>query len=72
MDRWADISAQLHLEHRHSDGSWSRLELSPHDSAEVDPERSWLRGTIFRCKSCDEQVVVSTDGQPAPGDEAAS
>jgi hypothetical protein len=53
------LRSQLQLEHRHSDGSWSELELVPHDTAERDPERSWLSGLLFRCRSCDEQVRVS-------------
>jgi hypothetical protein len=53
-------SSGLQLEHRHSDGSWSRLEREPHDTTERDPERSWLSGLLFRCRSCDEQVRVTT------------
>jgi hypothetical protein len=62
---------RLQLEHRHSDGSWSPLQPSPHDAAQIDPERSWFHGTIFRCKTCDEQVVVSTGGEPTPEDVTA-
>ena len=63
-------SAGLQLEHRHSDGSWSRLERE-HDTAEHDPERSWLSGFLFRCRSCDEQVLVTVDRDPDPADSAA-
>jgi hypothetical protein len=62
--------SQLELEHRHSDGSWSRLEPTPHDATESDPERSWLHGTLFRCKECDEKVVVSTGGRPPESEDA--
>jgi hypothetical protein len=52
----------LHLEHRHNDGSWSPLEprSSPHDSAELDPERDWASGQIYLCKSCGEEVRIMT------------
>ena len=52
------------LEHRHNDGSWSQLEEVPHDSAGHDPERSWLTGHIFRCRSCEEEVRVVTARDP--------
>jgi hypothetical protein len=60
----------LHLEHRHNDGSWSPLEprRSPHDPAELDPERAWASGQIYLCKSCNEEVRVMTradEGEPA-------
>jgi hypothetical protein len=60
-------SAGFQLEHRHSDGSWSQLERE-HDTAEHDPERSWLAGILFRCRTCDEQVRVTTARDPDPGD----
>jgi hypothetical protein len=52
--------ALYRLEHRHSDGSWSRLEPRPqhHDAAEHDPERSWSGGKLYVCPTCDEQVMV--------------
>jgi hypothetical protein len=60
----------LRLEHRHSDGSWSPLEpqQSHHDPAELDPERAWANGRIYRCPSCAEEVRVvdpATEGGPA-------
>lgn len=60
----------LNLEHRHSDGSWSPLEPrpSPHDPAELDPERDWANGQIYVCKSCNEEVRITSradEGGPA-------
>ena len=47
------------LMHRHGD-EW--VELRPtehHDSAELDPERGWLRHSrLFRCTRCAEEVSV--------------
>jgi hypothetical protein len=60
----------LRLEHRHSDGSWSRLEpdTSHHDPAEHDPERGWAKGRIYRCRACDEQVrVIDDTAESGPG-----
>ena len=63
-------SSSFGLEHRHSDGTWSRLERD-HDAAEGDFERSWLSGLLFRCRSCDEQVRVVPTSDPQPGDTVA-
>ena len=62
-------SSGFQLEHRHSDGSWSQLERVAHDTAEHDPERSWLSGLLFRCRSCDEQVRVVGGKDPDSGDD---
>jgi hypothetical protein len=46
-------------QHGHNDGSWHEMEeVTPHDATSQDPERGWIRGRIFRCKSCDEQFRV--------------
>jgi hypothetical protein len=61
MDQGRFTEALLRLEHRHSDGSWSRLEARPqhHDATDHDPERTWLEGAqLYVCSTCDEQVVV--------------
>jgi hypothetical protein len=50
--------AQLHLEHRHSDGTWTPLKPLHHDAAAHDAERSWARRTIYRC-DCGEEVSVT-------------
>jgi len=60
MDQARVREAMMRLEHRHSDGSWSRLEPRPqhHDSTEHDPERGWTDGQLYACPTCDEQVIV--------------
>jgi hypothetical protein len=59
----------LLIEHRHDDGTWASLEPdASHDSAAHDAEREWLRGKVYRCTRCDEQVRVSIEpeeDQPA-------
>jgi hypothetical protein len=63
LSRIAGLS--LDIQHRHSDGSWGTFEQrSHHDAAEHDPERDWASGTIYVCKSCDEQVRVSDPVDP--------
>jgi hypothetical protein len=62
MDPNFRIGQELFLQHRHGDGSWAQMERVEHDSAEYDAERSWMRGAIFRCTTCDEQVMV-TEGE---------
>jgi hypothetical protein len=59
MDPNLRIAQQFRVEHHHSDGSWSPLEPQHHESADHDAERSWLRRTIFRCASCNEEVAVT-------------
>jgi hypothetical protein len=66
MDPNLRISQEFQVEHRHSDGSWSRLEPIHHGEAEHDAERSWLRRTIFRC-ACGEEIAV-TQGAEEDGD----
>ncbi len=61
MDPNLRIAQEFQLEHRHSDGTWERLQRVEHDSAAHDSERSWLRRTIFRCE-CGEEVAVTTGG----------
>ena len=46
------------MEHGHNDGTWHDMEQVSAEAAHEDPERGWLRGVIFRCKSCDEQIRV--------------
>ena len=57
------------MEHRHRDGSWAPLERVPHDAADHDAERSWLRRGVFRCTQCAQQVEVTIEPggeEPAP------
>ena len=64
MDYGRTTELELLIRHRHNDGTWSDLERrQPHDAAERDPERNWETGTLYVCKTCDEQVIV----EPAPG-----
>ena len=42
----------------------------PHDSAERDPERNWLRRMVFRCRACGEEVEVMVDATPATTPDA--
>ena len=69
MDQLRFVETAYRIQHQHRDGTWAQFEEDPtplpHGSAEHDPERSWLRGRIFRCKSCDEAVTI------VPGDEGA-
>lgn len=58
------------VEHRHGDGSWGEMveDRHPHDSAELDPERSWGHRRIFRCTTCDESMAVSSDSAKPPSE----
>ena len=57
---------EFQISHRHHDGGWGRMEERPeHDSAQHDPERSWSRGRIFQCTSCEDSVTL------VPGEEGA-
>jgi hypothetical protein len=52
----------LLIEHRHDDGTWAQLETvgpSQHDAAEHDAEREWLKGRVYQCTRCEEQVRVT-------------
>jgi hypothetical protein len=58
----------LRVQHRHNDGSWGTLDPEPsaaHDPADLDPERGWGDSTLFRCKTCDEQVRIRNE-DPGP------
>jgi hypothetical protein len=56
----------LSFQHRHGDGSLGRFErVQHHDAAEHDPEREWAKGgALYRCNSCDEEIVVGHDEDP--------
>jgi hypothetical protein len=70
MDPNIRIVQDLRLEHRHSDGTWSPMEPAHHGQPEHDSERGWLRGLIFRCTTCSEEVAVTQgvqeEGAPDP------
>ena len=67
MDPNFRIGQELILHHRHDDGSWAQMERVEHDSAEYDAERTWMRRAIFRCTTCDEQVMVTDGGADQTG-----
>ena len=70
MDLTRTAEYTLHLRHRHSDGEWSDLEARPdHDPSAHDPEREWGSGTLYVCKSCDEQVFVQPESDPSDAGE---
>jgi hypothetical protein len=62
MDLLQVAEYAVRLRHRHDDGSVGEFEpVEPHHSpADHDPEREWGSGTLYRCTSCDEEVMVST------------
>jgi hypothetical protein len=51
----------LGLEHRHSDGAWRLEARSHHSPSDHDPERDWASGTIYKCTTCDEEIIVEQD-----------
>jgi hypothetical protein len=59
---------EFQISHRHSDGSWGRMEERPahHDSAQHDPERRWGFGRIFACTSCEETVTLVSGEEGGP------
>ena len=59
MDPNFRIGQEQLLQHRHEDGSWGQMERVADDSTEFDAERSWIRGAVFRCTTCDERVMVT-------------
>jgi hypothetical protein len=65
------IQESYRIEHRHGDGSWGEMveDRPPHDAAELDPERGWRNGRLFRCTSCDESVMIVPDDPGAAGAE---
>jgi hypothetical protein len=58
----------LSVEHRHSDGTWSRMELGPehHDPAQHDPEAGWQHGRVFICRACEEEVRIASAPESDP------
>lgn len=65
MDNLRFADAFERVEHRHGN-DWHPMsaEEDLHDPATADPERSWARGIIFRCQSCDDAIrVVPRRGQ---------
>ena len=71
MDPNLRIVEEFRLQHRHEDGSWSPMEPIHHGQPDHDAERSWLKGLIFRCTTCSEEVAVTQgvqeEGAPTSG-----
>jgi hypothetical protein len=59
LSRVADLN--LTFEHRHDDGTLGTFEPKPshHSPSDHDPERDWATGTIYKCTTCDEEIIVS-------------
>ena len=60
-------SAQIELarlEHSHGGDDWHPME-EVNDAAEVDPERKWSHGRIFRCTECADEIRVTLP-DPSP------
>jgi hypothetical protein len=66
MDFGRIAELRLRIQHRHSDGTWGSLEPTSehHDPAAHDPEREWAEGTIYVCKACGDEVLVSAADNP--------
>ena len=59
------------LSHRHAEG-WFPMTEEPHDPAALDPERGWAAGgRIFRCSSCESEIVVQPEIDAVPGETPA-
>jgi hypothetical protein len=73
MFQYGAVVEGLRIEHQHADGSWAtmvREDDEEHaDPADHDPEREWLRGHVYVCRSCGERVRVS--GRPTHQVEAS-
>lgn len=63
MDLARIAELNLRFQHRHEDGSMGTFEAEPphHSPNAHDPERDWASGTIYKCTSCDEEIVVRHD-----------
>lgn len=58
-------------QHWHGGDDWGDMEevTASHDAAELDPERAWKAGRIFRCTSCDEQFRVAEPEDAPPSQQ---
>ena len=57
----------LTVEHRHSDGTWSRMEeREHHDPAQHDPEQGWQYGRVFVCMACEEEIRIASEPESDP------
>jgi hypothetical protein len=67
MDLLQSAEYAVRLRHRHDDGSVGEFEPVPahHSPADHDPERAWGNETVYRCTTCDEELLVSATDDPA-------
>ena len=69
MFQYGAVVEGLRIEHQHSDGSWATMEREEGeehaDPGQHDPERGWLRGHVYVCRSCGERVRVSGSSEPS-------
>ena len=61
LSRVADLN--IRFQHRHTDGTLGTFEPEPshHSPTDHDPERAWASGTIYKCTTCDEEIIVAHD-----------
>lgn len=63
MFQYGAVVEGIRIQHEHADGSWATMEpeeVEEHaDPDDHDPERAWLRGHVYICRSCGERVRVS-------------
>jgi hypothetical protein len=60
---FASISLEVaRIQHDHGNGEWhDMVDVTEHANAtSQDPERGWLRGRIFRCVACEDEIRVQT------------
>ena len=65
LARVADLN--IRFQHRHDDGTLGAFEpeSSHHSPTDHDPERDWASGTIYKCITCDEEIIVAHDDPSA-------
>ena len=72
LSRIAELN--LTLRHRHDDGAFGTFEpeQTHHSPTDHDPERGWASGTIYKCTTCDEEIVVGRSEERRVGKECQS
>lgn len=59
-----------HIQHDHGNGEWhDMVDVTEATNANQDPERSWLRGRIFRCTTCEDSIRIEVPEQGTAADE---
>jgi hypothetical protein len=69
MDLLRAAEFSFRYQHRHEDGSLGTFERvepdqSHHSPSDHDPEREWATGEVFRCTTCDEEIIVTPNSTP--------